>query len=82
MTELTSLKNIGAQSASWLRSVGIVNADDLYKIDAVEAYLRTKAAYPDRVSWNLLYALQGAILDLHWNDLPQDMKVTLRQAAE
>ena len=42
-----------------------------------------KLAYPDRVSLNLLYALQGALLDLPWNELPLKMKAMLhRQVVE
>ena len=82
MASLVSLRNIGPKSAQWLNAVGIQTAEDLYEVGAVEAYRRTKSAFPDKVSLNMLYALQGALMDLAWNDLPPDLAVKLRRAAE
>ena len=81
MTAVESLKNIGPTSASWLEGVGIHTAADLAEVGVVEAYLRVKRAYPERVSLNLLYALQGALLDIRWNLVPDDMREMLRQQA-
>lgn len=78
MASLISLRNIGAKSAQWLQAVGIQTAEDLYEVGVVEAYRRTKAVFPDKVSLNMLYALQGALLDLPWNELPPDMAAKLR----
>ena len=81
MTAVESLKNIGPTSASWLEDVGIHTTADLAEVGVVEAYLRVKRAYPERVSLNLLYALQGALLDIRWNLVPDDMREMLRQQA-
>ena len=78
MTSLTSLRNIGPKSSRWLQKVGINSVEDLFEVGVVDAYLRTKAAFPDQVSVNLLYALQGGMFDIHWQDLPQEMKEMLR----
>jgi DNA transformation protein len=78
MASLISLRNIGPKSAQWLKAVGIQTTDDLYEVGVLEAYRRAKSAYPDKVSVNMLYALQGALLDLPWNDLPPDMREKLR----
>jgi DNA transformation protein len=82
MKSLTSLRNIGPRSARWLDSVGVNTPENLYDIGAVETYFRVKAAYPDLVSINMLYALQGAILDIPWNELPQELKDDLRRQAD
>jgi len=66
---LLSLRNLGPVSVPWLEAVGVRSGDDLARVGPVEAYLRAKAAYPERVTLNLLYALQGALLDLPWNKL-------------
>ena len=79
MATLTSLKNIGETSAGWLESVGIKTAEDLYELGVVDAYRRVKTAYPERVTLNMLYALQGALLDLHWKEVPPEMKTALLQ---
>jgi hypothetical protein len=81
MTPLTSLRNLGTNSSYWLNKVGIKSVDDLFEVGVVDAYLRAKAAFPDQVSLNLLYALQGGMLDIHWRDLPEEMKVELRRMA-
>ena len=78
MSDLTDLRNIGPRSSDWLNSVGIRTVEDLEEIGIVEAYLRTKKAYPDRVSLNLLYGLQAAMLDIDWKHLPERMKRDLR----
>jgi hypothetical protein len=80
MSDLVSLRNTGPKSAAWLESVGIKSPEDLFDIGIEEAYRRVRIAYPDQVSLNMLYALQGALLDLPWNELPEDMRSKLRQA--
>lgn len=72
------MKNMGPKSTEWLASVGIHSLDDVATIGVVESYLRVKAAYPDKVSLNLLYGLQAALLDLPWNELPPDIKAELK----
>jgi DNA transformation protein len=56
--------------------------DDVVNLGVVETYKRVKAAYPEKVSLNLLYALQAAIFDLPWNELPPDIKEELKQQME
>ena len=82
MTDIAELHNIGPRSAEWLASVGINTIEELQKLGVVEAYLRTKDAYPDRVSLNLLYGLQAGLLDIDWKALPESMKRELRKQAE
>lgn len=77
-----SLKNIGLQSTAWLAQVGIQQREELEAIGAVEAYLRVKHAFPDRVSLNLLYALQALLLNVRWNELPAELKAELRAQVE
>jgi DNA transformation protein and related proteins len=76
------LRNLGAQSSQWLAAVGIETEEDLAQLGAVEAYRRARAAYPERVSLNLLWALEGALLDLPWNALPPEVKDDLRRQLE
>jgi DNA transformation protein len=52
------------------------------ELGVVATYKRVKAAYPEKVSLNLLYALQAALLDLPWNELPPDIKEELKQQVE
>lgn len=74
--KMSSMKilNIGPKSTQWLNSVGIFSITDLEKLGAVKVFKIVKSAYPHKVTLNLLYALQGALLDLPWNEIPHDIK--------
>jgi DNA transformation protein len=72
------IRNIGPKTRSWLDAVGIHTLADLEDLGAVAAYKRLKTAFPDKVTLNALYGLQAAILNIHWNALPPDMKDDLR----
>lgn len=76
------MKNMGPKSSEWLASVGVHTLDDVANLGVVETYLRVKAAYPEKVSLNLLYGLQAALLDLPWNELPPDIKSELKKQVE
>lgn len=76
------MKNLGPKSKEWLASVGVHTLDDVVNLGVVETYRRVKAAYPKKVSLNLLYGLQAALLDLPWNELPPDIKQELKQQVE
>lgn len=64
------LRNIGPKSAAWLRQVGLRSAEDLVAAGAVQAFVKVKRA-GFKPSLNLLYALEGALLDCHWHDVPE-----------
>jgi DNA transformation protein len=78
--DLTSLKNIGPASARQLREVDIADAAALRKLGAVAAYRRLKHAFPRQVGLLMLYALEGALRDCHWNSLPEGVKDRLKRA--
>lgn len=79
--ELLGLKNLGMASVNILHAIGINTYDDLNRMGAVEAYLRIKNR-GIHVSKVMLYALQGALMDVHWNDLPPDLKSQLLNEVE
>ena len=63
--------------------MGIHSLDDVVELGVVETYHRVNAAFPEKVTLNLLYGLQAALLDLPWKELPLDIKNELkRQAGE
>ncbi|MGB3609547.1 MAG: TfoX/Sxy family protein [Cellvibrio sp.] len=80
-SELLQLKNLGMASVNILHAIGINTYADLRRVGAVEAYRRIKARHIN-VSKVMLYALQGALMDVHWNDLPPEMKTQLVAEAE
>jgi DNA transformation protein len=73
------VKNLGPKSREWLASVGIHTLDDVAKMGVVEAYQRVKAAYPEKVTFNMLWGLQAALLDIPWTELPPDIKEELKK---
>ncbi len=77
---LTTLRNIGPKSAKWLKAVGIANRGDLERAGSVGAYRAVRES-GQRVSLNLLYALEGALLDVRCDELPPPLKDRLRDAA-
>lgn len=78
MTE--KLRNIGPKSNAWLRQTGVYTLDDLKAVGALAAFIRIKRA-GFKASLNLLYALEGAILDCHWQTIPTARRSELLLAA-
>ena len=79
--DLIELKNLGAASVNILRAIGVNTYDDLKAMGSVNAYRRIKARGIN-VSKVMLYALEGALLDIHWKALPLDLKERLVEESE
>jgi DNA transformation protein and related proteins len=80
-SDLLQLKNLGVASVNILRAVGISSYTDLQTIGAVEAYCRIKHRGIN-VSKVMLYALEGALMDVHWKELEPTLKQGLVAKAE
>ncbi len=77
--KLTDLTNLGPISAGWLSAVGVHTLDDLAVLGGVEAYRILKGhGYP--ATLNLVYAIEGALRQRDWRDLPLALKRELRAA--
>lgn len=77
MTELNTMKNIGKEMERKLKSVGIYSAEDLIRTGSKQTFLNLRLCYPN-VCLVHLYTLQGAIDDIEFNDLPQEVKSDLK----
>ncbi len=77
ISELCELKNIGAKTEQWLNEIGVYTRNELEAMGPVNAYhiLRQRGR---PVSLNLVYAIQGAVLNLDWRSLPPELKAELR----
>jgi hypothetical protein len=75
------LRNIGPKGMAWLRQTGVRTLEDLRAVGALAAYVRVRRA-GFKPSLNLLYALEGAILDCHWQSIPDTRRAELIQQAE
>jgi hypothetical protein len=72
---------IGGKSAAWLRQVGIRTWDDVNAIGSLEAFMRVKRA-GFRPSLNLLYALEGALVGCHWQQVDIARRTELAAQAQ
>ena len=74
--------NLGPKSAERLAAVGIRDAETLRQAGAAAAYREVKTRFPDDTSLNLLWAIQGALMEVHWFDVPDEIKQHLRDELE
>ena len=77
---IKSLLNLGPKSSAWLTDVGILTRADLERVGSVGAY-RAVVEAGHAASVLLLYALEGALLDLRWDRLSDAIKRNLRERA-
>jgi len=75
------IKNIGPKSMAWLRQTGIRTLEELKITGSLSAYVRIKRA-GFKPSLNLLYAMEGAILGCHWQEIPEARRSELIIAAD
>lgn len=75
------MRNIGPKSAAWLRQVGLRSIEDITSIGTVESFMKVRRA-GFKPSLNLLYALEGALLGCHWQEVPDARRTELVTAAE
>jgi DNA transformation protein len=77
-------KNIGATIEKRLNEIGVFSIADLAQITPVKAYQSICKQNPDKTFpvCYYLYSLQGALLDLHWNNLPAELKIELRKKVD
>ncbi|MBQ0931844.1 TfoX/Sxy family protein [Ideonella sp. 4Y16] len=78
---LAELPGLGPRSAEWLRAAGIDSAEQLRRLGAVAAYAQVRARQP-RASLNLLWALEGAISGLPWQQVARQHRTSLLLALE
>ena len=81
---LAELPNIGPTIENRLNEIGVRTRADLTTLGPVNAYLRICARYPYQTIpvCYYLYSLQGALMDLHWDDLPERLKKDLLSKAK
>jgi len=81
MGELTALRNIGKEIEKKLNFVDITTAGELKKAGSEEAFARLKLHYPE-VCLVHLYTLEGAVSDMEYNQLPEDVKQRLKNFSD
>ena len=83
-SDLRQAKNIGADIKKCLNEIGVFTLADLEKMTSVEAFKKICGNYPDKTVpvCYYLYSLEGALLNLHWNDTPSELKEELKAKIE
>jgi DNA transformation protein len=76
---LAALTNLGPASAAWLVAAGVKTPARLRALGAVETYRRVAFSRGGSVTYNLLYALEGAIRGRRWDYLPESLRAHLRR---
>jgi DNA transformation protein len=82
-SDLKRLRNIGRTIERSLNQIGIYSKFQLDKIGAVDAVKKLQSIVPKEAMdlYYFLYALEGALLDLDWWDIPEKLKYHLRKQA-
>ena len=76
---IQELKNLGPKTALWLADIGIHTEADLRARGIIPAYIELKARNPHVVNLMMLWAMQGALMDLNCLRLPDEIKQKLKQ---
>ncbi len=75
---LAALKNLGEKTAQWLLDAEVKTKSALAKKGAIEVCrLMLQAGHP--VSVVAAYAIEGALTDTHWNEIPASKKLELQR---
>ena len=81
MSELSGMRNLGKEMEKKLKSVGIDSPERLVEVGAKQAFLTLKGIYPN-ICLVHLYVLQGAIDDIGFDCLSEDMKKELKEFSD
>ncbi len=76
---IAELKNMGPKTSLWLAEIGIHTERDLRQRGIIDAYIEVKARNPRIVNLMMLWALQGALMDINCLHLPDEIKAALKQ---
>ena len=76
--QLSQIKNLGPKTAEWLYDNGVESLQDIEDFGAVNLYLLLKSrGY--KISKVAIYAFEGAIRNVHWNALSDEVKNQLNE---
>ena len=73
---VASLKGLGPRSAEALLGIGIESIEQLRVRDPFEVYAELRVKVPG-TSLNFLYALIGAIDDVHWQEVKRTRRTEI-----
>jgi len=74
-------RNLGPRSAALLAEIGVCNLGQLQELGAINTLQRLQRL-GHKPNLNLLYALEGAITDCHWQQVARSRKGELLLALD
>lgn len=80
-SSISGLRGLGPASQRMLARAGITTVAQLHALGSVRAYVRTRAANPG-ASLNLLWALEGALTGLPWQEVAREHRTSLLLALD
>ena len=80
-SEISRLKNLGGKSQIMLADIGVHTRAQLAEMGSLEAYKRVRLA-GHKANIIFVYAIEGALIGTHWNNLPPGMKEDLKRRLE
>lgn len=80
MRNVEELINIGPKLTKQLHEIGVFTEDDLRQLGIPETFRRLFFRYRDEMYFTsvYLYAMEGALNDMHWNAISQKRKDELK----
>ena len=81
METLESMLNIGKEMKAKLYSIGVQSPQDLIRLGRKEVFVQLKERYPN-VCLVHLYVLEGAILNIDYDKLSDEVKQDLKQFSD
>ena len=78
---LSELRNLGPKSQAMLSAAGICTLEQLRQLGSVRAYRLVKATGAN-ASLNLLWALEGALTGLPWQEVAREHRLSLLLALD
>ncbi len=79
--EVQGLRNLGPKSQAMLAAAGIVSVEQLRQLGSVAAYHQVKATGANALL-NLLWALEGALTGLPWQEVAREHRLSLLLAVD
>ena len=77
-SEICKLRNLGESSEKMLNEIDVYSLNDIKELGPI-IICQILKSHGHNVSPIMAYALQGAIMDLHWNEIPKDIKENLKE---
>lgn len=81
MNNFSDLRNFGPKSQQVMAQAGIHTIAQLRELGTVRAYVLIKRSWKG-ASLNLLWAIEGALTDRHWQDVAKNDRLRLLMELE